>query len=98
MKYYYLFLFTAIVKMSFGQAEKAYILKNGKFSDNPKNAISYVIIEKLAGDSAYSAVQYDMRDTILFSGFYKDELLSIPNGKFIYYQKNKVEKKRHSNS
>jgi antitoxin component YwqK of YwqJK toxin-antitoxin module len=93
MKFFYLFAFTIIVKVSFGQAEKAYITKDGKFGDNPKSAVSYVIIEKLAGDSAYSAVQYDMRDTIVFSGFYKDERLSIPNGKFIYYQKNQIQKK-----
>jgi len=94
MKYLYLIVFTAIVNTSFGQAEKAYITKDGNYSDNPKNAASYVIIEKLPGDSAYSAIQYDMRDTILVSGFYKDEHLSIPNGKFIYYQKNHLVKSR----
>jgi antitoxin component YwqK of YwqJK toxin-antitoxin module len=85
VKYFYLFLFTIVFSTSFGQVQKAFIKKDGKFSSDSKNAVSYVIIEKLDGDSAYSVNQYTMNGAILISGFYKDELLTIPNGKFIYY-------------
>ncbi|WP_428329547.1 hypothetical protein [Mucilaginibacter sp.] len=68
----------------FAQVSKIYVNADGKFTTNSKHAVSYDLIEKLS-DTAYHVLTYDMKDTILTEGTYKDELLSIPNGKFKYY-------------
>jgi antitoxin component YwqK of YwqJK toxin-antitoxin module len=59
-----------------------------------KMPTSYVLVEKLDGDSAYAAKIYNMHDTVLMQGTYKDELLAIPNGKFIYYDKQTLSKNK----
>jgi len=50
------------------------------------------MITRLNSDSAYSVKQYDMHDTIMVSGTYKDEGLTIPNGKFVYHLKMRISK------
>ncbi|MDB5090069.1 MAG: Gram-negative bacterial tonB protein [Mucilaginibacter sp.] len=45
-----------------------------------------MLIEKLA-DSAYSVREYNLRDTVIFKGTYKDSLMNVPNGRFTYYTK-----------
>jgi|GEM_PF-719860 len=92
MKYYYLVLLSIVVNSAFAQVQRAFITKDGKYSNDPQNAVSYLLIKKLNVDSAYSVKQYDIHDTIMVSGTYKDELLTIPNGKFVYYHKNYSEK------
>lgn len=89
MKYCNLLFIMLLFNQSFGQIQRAFVTKNGSYSNDPKKAISYILISKMA-DSVYEVNQYSMNDTILVSGFYKDSLLTIPNGKFIYYQKNKL--------
>jgi len=76
--------------MANAQAGKIYILKNCKYSKDPKYAVAYDIVQKL-GDSAFLVSGYNMRDTILWKGSYKDSLLRIPHGKFIYYQKRTID-------
>ena len=86
MKYFcLLFLIGVLIQPAFAQTKKTFITNDGSFSDDAKNAVAYLLIQKLDGDSAYMVKQYDMRDTILSTGFYKDELLTIANGKFTYY-------------
>lgn len=87
MKYLYLMLLSLLTLSSFAQATKAYITKEGNYSADPQTAIGYVIIQKLQDDSAYMVNQYDMHDTIQCKGFYKDAMLTIPNGKFVYFEK-----------
>jgi antitoxin component YwqK of YwqJK toxin-antitoxin module len=87
VKYLFSILLLLVCSSSFAQVQRAFITKEGRYSNNPQGAVSYILIRKLDSDSAYSVKQYDMRDTIMISGTYKDELLTVPNGKFIYYYK-----------
>jgi antitoxin component YwqK of YwqJK toxin-antitoxin module len=94
MRYVFLFLLISLSLPSFAQVKKAYINKDGQLTNDPQNATSYVLVEKLDGDSAYAAKIYNMHDTVLMQGTYKDELLAIPNGKFIYYDKQTLSKNK----
>ncbi len=51
-----------------------------------------MLIQKV-NDTLYRVSEYDMRDTILLSGEYKDASLSTPNGRFSYYSKPKLSSK-----
>ena len=93
IKIFYLLILNLIVFSAFAQVQKAYVTKDGDFSDDPKKGVAYVIVEKLPGDSAYIMRNYDMNDTILMQGTYKDQFLKIPNGRFIYYYKDHVSTK-----
>jgi len=74
-----------------GQINKVYIDNDGKFLDGPKKASAYLLVRKLS-DSDYSVQKYDLRDTILLKGEFKDMALTIPNGKFLYYEKKKIDR------
>ncbi|WP_295791472.1 hypothetical protein [Mucilaginibacter sp.] len=91
MKYYFLLLIaTMFFASALGQISKIYVARDGKFTVYPKHAISYDLIQKIS-DTEFVARTYDMKDTILMEGTYKDESLSIPNGKFSYYLNKKVD-------
>ena len=94
MKLIALVLFVLFADLSYGQIEKAYLDKTGQFTSNFKKVDSYVLITKLDQDSAYLARQYDRSNLIILRGTYKDHLLKVPNGKFIYYHKSNVSKKQ----
>ncbi|MCC8425912.1 hypothetical protein [Mucilaginibacter sp. UR6-11] len=82
-------LFTIIMLLysflGYTQISKMY-LNNKAENVAPEKATSYILIEKV-GDSAYVAQQNDMTNKILLKGSYKDEMLTIPHGKFFYYNK-----------
>jgi antitoxin component YwqK of YwqJK toxin-antitoxin module len=88
---FYFFLIIGILSLlnSYAQVSKIYVTSEGKYSVDPKNAVSYNLIEKI-DDSAYRVRNYNMKDTIIYQGIYKDELLTIPNGRFIYYTKKTI--------
>lgn len=87
----YLFLINLLLTVvASAQVSKIYINSKGKFITEPKGAVSYALIDKLS-DTAYQVRTYDMKDTILTEGTYKDELLNIPNGKFSYYLDKKLD-------
>lgn len=70
-------------------AQQPYLMfidKAGNRVDNKILANSYMVIKKF-DDSAWMVKEFDMRDTIISSAFYKDEKLSIPTGKYISYEK-----------
>jgi len=91
MKFYHLvFPILLFTLNSFSQVNKAYITKDGKFSDSPQKAISYILVQKLS-DTAYLMSKFDMRDTLMIRGSYKDSRLTTPHGKFYYYYKRKVD-------
>jgi antitoxin component YwqK of YwqJK toxin-antitoxin module len=87
MRYFHLFLLLIVIQPSFAQISRAFITMDGKFSNDPHNAVNYILIQKLDEDSAYMVRQFDMRDTIVMQGIYKDKTLETPNGKFVYYKK-----------
>jgi len=90
MKVYWLvFAIVLFTLKGFTQVSKVYIASDGRYSDNPKTAVSYILVKKFS-DSAYFMSKFDMRDTLIIQGSYKDSLLTIPHGKFYYYYKRKV--------
>jgi len=82
-------LFSVTVISSNLYAQDKYVVfmdRNGERVTDRMQAVSYSFIQKLQ-DSAWFVKEFDMRDTILSSGYYKDGKLTIPTGKFIYYEK-----------
>ncbi|HEY8782373.1 MAG TPA: energy transducer TonB [Mucilaginibacter sp.] len=69
------------------QSGRVYLTGSGEITTNRQLASSYVDITKLAQDSAWFVRQFDLKDTLLSTGYYKDAELRIPHGKFIYYRK-----------
>lgn len=61
-------------------------LKSQKEIDSIRNH-SHFLIKRLS-DSVWFANEYDLNDTLLTSGTYKDEKLQIPDGKFKIYNFN----------
>jgi antitoxin component YwqK of YwqJK toxin-antitoxin module len=87
MKYFYAILLIILgISSSYAQKEKVYITDKGQLSNDPQNATSYIVIFKI-NDSTYKVKQYHMNDTIMLVGEYKDLQLSIPNGRFTFYNK-----------
>jgi len=91
MKYCLSIISLLLVITASAQVSKIYIDAKGKFITEAKGAVSYALIDKLS-DTAYLVRTYDMKDTILTEGTYKDELLNIPNGKFSYYLDKKLDR------
>jgi antitoxin component YwqK of YwqJK toxin-antitoxin module len=69
------------------QAYRIYLTPMGEKTNHPEIASSYVIVSYISDDSLWYAQQYDMRNNILTSGYYKDEQMTIAHGKFVYYKK-----------
>jgi len=91
LKYIGLFLLLILIEPAFAQTAKIYLTNDGRISNEPLTASAFMLIQKI-NDTLYSAEEYDMRDTILLSGKYKDASLATPNGKFSYYNKPKFNK------
>lgn len=91
---FYSFLIIGLLSgfSSSAQVSKIYVDSKGIFTADSRHARSYDLIEKLS-DTAYQVRTYNMKDTILMEGTYKDELLKIPNGRFIYYSKKTIPEK-----
>jgi hypothetical protein len=90
MKFFTVFVTSFLfVLCGFCQVTKIYVDAKGKYSGNSQNADSYILLKKLA-DSDYTVRKYDMHDTLILKGTFKDAEMTIPNGKFIYYSRNPV--------
>lgn len=87
MKYLYLSLLVLITINVSAQSGKQFLTKNGEITNDLKKANSYFTVVKLNEDSAYLYREYDLRDTILIQGTYKDDQLKTPHGRFLYYYK-----------
>ena len=87
-----LFAFLIFSLHSFCQTKKAFIDAAGLISGSSKKAVNYILITKLT-DSSYQMKKYDMHDTIVMQGTYSDSLLKVANGKFTYYQKDKLDER-----
>ena len=48
-------------------------------------AVTYAVFGKLAGDTVYTFKKFDFTGVLLASGSFKDDSLSVPHGKFVYY-------------
>jgi hypothetical protein len=76
-----------ITSQLFAQTQKVYLTKSGKFTADANKATGYLLVQKLTGSEGYQATQYDMHNTLVSKGTYKDESLTVPSGKFVYYAK-----------
>jgi len=84
--FFFLFLITAFTARG-QQVFRVLLTSTGEKTNNIQLASSYVLVKQIPDDSAWYVKQFDMKDTIMSSGYYKDEQLSIPHGKFVYYHK-----------
>lgn len=84
MKYVLLYLLTFISLSASAQTDTVYLNSKGVAVNNSKKAKSYAVRQKLE-DSAYFIRQYDMSDSILIKGTYKDAQMTVPHGRFTYY-------------
>jgi antitoxin component YwqK of YwqJK toxin-antitoxin module len=82
-----LFLLVFASCLADAQSGRVYLKENGEITTNRQLASSYADITKLEQDSAWFVRQFDLKDTLLSTGYYKDAELKIPHGKFIYYNK-----------
>lgn len=72
---------------SFSQsAHVIYLKPDGSKTKNADSANSYIMYEPIANDSLWYMRQYGMDNMIMTSGYYADEAMTIPHGKFTYYQ------------
>lgn len=65
---------------------KVYLNADGEKITDTTKAAYYLLMTEIPKDSVWYVRQYDIKDTILTSGYYKDAQLSIPHGKFDYYK------------
>jgi len=88
MRYFLVVLMFSFMNPGIAQIKRAFLTPDGKYTNKPGKAASYVLIQKLE-DSAYLVREYDMHNAILLQGTFKDELMMIPEGKFLFYRKNR---------
>jgi TonB family protein len=86
MKLYFSLLLLTISLGSFAQVHKIFLNKNGKVTKDSAKAFEYILCQKEGADSLWSYVKLDRRGIPIEKGTYLDEELTIPNGKFVYYQ------------
>ncbi|HTD97873.1 MAG TPA: hypothetical protein VK668_01235 [Mucilaginibacter sp.] len=75
------FLMTGVIARA--QVYRTYLNDDGKIV-KPEKAKSYVVFTQMT-DTAWTMKQYDMHDTLIVVGTYKDRNLKIANGTFYYY-------------
>jgi hypothetical protein len=87
MKHFLLLLFGTLSAMTVfaQQAAPLYFYGETLTADKDK-ATSYGIYGKLIDDNLWTFKRFDLDNNLLQSGSYKDEKLSIPHGKFIFYE------------
>ena len=84
--------FTCFIITANAQNHKAFLDKKGAQIDSA-NATSYIIYGKFS-DTSWVMKLYSMNNAIVQMGTYKDQNLSISNGKFIYYKDFSKDKKK----
>ena len=85
MKYKLLiFLCCCTFLQAFSQAKPIYFNGN-RITTDAERATSYGVYGKLSGENLWTLKRYDLYDNLMLSGSYKDEQLTIPHGKFIFY-------------
>ena len=66
------------------QIKPIYFIGDSVVKDKAK-ANYYGVTGKLEGENIYVLKMYDLYDNLLQTGFYKDERLTIPHGRFSIY-------------
>ncbi|RZL49895.1 MAG: hypothetical protein EOP00_06200 [Pedobacter sp.] len=85
MKRSFLFIVGILcLQISFAQVKPIYFIGDSITTDQTK-ATHYAVSGKLSGEDIYVLKMYDLYDNLIQTGFYKDEALAIPHGKFLMY-------------
>lgn len=69
----------------FCQVKTVYYDQEDHMISDSTQAASYAIYGKLTGDSLYTFKKYDADGYVTVTGFFKDDSLQVPHGKFVYY-------------
>lgn len=65
---------------------KSIYFHGDQITQDKDKATSYAVYGKPSTDSLYVLKLYDIYDNLLQTGFYKDEELKLPHGKFLIYK------------
>lgn len=69
----------------FSQVKTVYYDEEDHIISDSTQAASYAIYGKLTGDSLYTFKKYDADGYVMVTGSFSDDSLTIPQGKFVYY-------------
>ncbi|TCC91676.1 hypothetical protein EZ428_07920 [Pedobacter frigiditerrae] len=72
-------------QFGFSQNLKYYLDKTDQVADSAKATSYIVVFAKTNSDTVYRMEQYSLENLLIVSGSFKDEALSIPHGKYVYY-------------
>lgn len=78
-------LFLCSTVWGYAQVKTVYFDIKDKVTTDSLHAASYAVYGKVSGDSLWVFKKYDMDGYIATTGSFKDELLEVPHGKFVYY-------------
>ncbi len=84
MKPIFLFLLLLFSLGLNAQVKPIYFNKDSVVKDSTK-ATAYGVYGKLSNEEVWRIKLYDLYDNLLLTGSYQDEKLSVPHGRFIYY-------------
>ncbi len=68
----------------YAQTKPIYFDDNGVVA-SPQSATAYGVFGKLSDQELWVLKKFDFNDNLMVTGSYKDELLSVPHGKFVFY-------------
>jgi TonB family protein len=72
---------------AFGQIHKHYLDRNLKSVKDSTKAAAYELYQRTPDSSEWSVVLLSKKDNVpILKGYYLDEDLTVPHGKFVYYQ------------
>ncbi|TKC10579.1 hypothetical protein FA048_10385 [Pedobacter polaris] len=78
-------IFFCLSSSGYAQIKPIYFIGDS-ITTNKAEATSYGVSGKLSTENLYVLKMYDLNDNLLLTGFYKDEKLTIPHGRFLLYE------------
>jgi hypothetical protein len=86
MKKLFLFIVVSLLfKTSFAQLKPIYF-KGDEITTDSTKATSYAIYGKLSTEDLWLLKRYDLYNSLMVTGSFKDAAMKIPHGKFTYYE------------
>ena len=86
MKFFCVFLLVMVIRPAFCQTSKAFVNQQGAYTTDSTGAVGYILFKKY-NDTTFHVKLYSFENDMAMEGYYKDSLLTIPNGEFTYYNK-----------
>lgn len=85
MKKYLLFFMVGICSLAAKAQLKPVYFYGDAVTQDATKATSYGVYGKLSTEDLWVLKRYDLEDNLLQTGSYKDEVLTIPHGQFVFY-------------